>query len=163
MTEASDFWRLWTECGDAYAVPVLRLVLAGACVAAVGWQREAHDKAAGLRTHILLALGACLFTLITLQMGAGDPMRVIQGMLIGTGFIAGGVIFRQGDLVHGLTTAVGLWVMGAIGVAAGLGQYFLAVLTTAAVFFVMSVFQQVERRIVHRPPGDGAGPPAETK
>jgi len=161
--DASDLWRVWNECWNAYAVPVLRLTLAGACGALVGWQREARDKAAGLRTHMLLALGACLFTLVTLDMEMGDPIRVVQGMLIGTGFIAGGVIFRQGDLVRGLTTAVGLWVMGAIGVSAGLGRYFLAVVATAAVFLVMSVLQQVEQRIAHRPPGDGAGPPAETK
>ena len=161
--DASELWRVWAECWNAYAVPVLRLVLAGACGAAVGWQREAHDKAAGLRTHMLLALGACLFTLVTLGLGAGDPMRVVQGMLVGTGFIAGGVIFRQGDLVRGLTTAVGLWVMGAIGMAAGLGQYFLALVATAAVFLVMGALQQMECRLGRRPPGGEAGTPGEQK
>lgn len=148
-----------------YGTMVGRLVLAAACGALIGWlasrrsgQREAHDKAAGLRTHMLLALGGCLFTLITLRVGSGDPLRVVQGMLIGTGFIAGGVIFRQGDLVRGLTTAVGLWVMGAIGTAVGVGEYFLALLGTLIAFLVMSLLQKVERRLVKHPePPAGGG------
>ena len=141
-----------------YGTMVGRLVLAAACGALIGWQREAHDKAAGLRTHMLLALGACLFTLVTLRVGSGDPLRVVQGMLVGTGFIAGGVIFRQGDLVRGLTTAVGLWVMGAIGTAVGVGEYFLALFGTLIAFLVMSLLQKVERRLVKRPePPAGGG------
>jgi len=139
------------------AVAVWRLALAAACGAAIGWQREAQDKSAGLRTHMLLAIGACLFALVTVRLDGGDPLRLIQGMLMGTGFIAGGVVFRQGDLVRGLTTAVGLWVMGAIGMAAGVGQYFLAVLATAAAFLVLSVLRRVEVKVARHPP-EGGGP-----
>lgn len=146
-----------TDLVAMYGTMVGRLVLAAACGALIGWQREAHDKAAGLRTHMLLALGACLFTLVTLRVGSGDLLRVVQGMLVGTGFIAGGVIFRQGDLVRGMTTAVGLWVMGAIGTAVGVGEYFLALLGTLIAFLVMSLLQKVERRLVKHPEPTAGG------
>jgi putative Mg2+ transporter-C (MgtC) family protein len=132
----------------SYGEMLLRLVLAGACGALIGWQREKKDKAAGLRTHMLLALGSCVFTLVGLGMAeGGDILRVVQGTLMGTGFICGGVIFRQGPTVRGLTTAVGLWSLSAVGVAAGAGEYVLAVLGTLAAFVVMAGFYRVEERI----------------
>ena len=134
-----------------YATDVGRMVLAAACGAVIGWERESHEKAAGLRTHMLLAIGACLFALVALRMhedvAQTDVMRLLQGMLIGTGFICGGAIFREGASVKGLTTATGLWVMGAVGLAAGVGQYFLAVLTTGVTFVVM----EFVRRAKHKP------------
>ena len=142
------------------AVMVFRLVLAAGCGALIGWQREKSDKAAGLRTHMLLAIGSCVFTLVGLGMGGGDILRIVQGTLLGTGFICGGVIFRQGPSVRGLTTAVGMWSLSAIGVAAGAGEYVLAVLGTLGVFAVMAGFYRVEERIEHRPhlrPGQGDG------
>jgi putative Mg2+ transporter-C (MgtC) family protein len=109
---------------------------------------------------MLMAAGACLFTLVTLSLGEGDPQRVVQGMLMGTGFIAGGVIFRQGPSVHGLTTAVGLWVTSAVGLAVGLGDYFLAIATTVLTLVVMSTFQRLERKAARAPAAeDGGGPP----
>jgi len=133
-----------------HGTQVLRLASAAACGAVIGWQRERSDKAAGLRTHMLLALGACLFTLVTLRMAVGDPMRVVQGMLIGTGFIAGGVIFREGPSVHGLTTAVGLWLIGAVGLAMGVGEYFLGILATLLALLVIAVLGRAERRVARR-------------
>jgi len=136
-----------------YVTDVGRMVLAAACGAAIGWERESHEKAAGLRTHMLLAIGACLFALVALRMhedvAQTDVMRLLQGMLIGTGFICGGAIFREGASVRGLTTATGLWVMGAVGLAAGVGQYFLAILTTVVTFVVM----EFVRRTKHKPDG----------
>jgi len=125
---------------------MFRLVLAAACGALIGWQREKRDKAAGLRTHMLLAVGSCIFALVGLSMGGGDILRIVQGTLMGTGFICGGVIFRQGPTVLGLTTAVGLWSLSAIGVAAGVGEYALAVLATVLVFIVMAGFVRLEER-----------------
>jgi len=130
-----------------YGEMLLRLVLAGACGALIGWQREKKDKAAGLRTHMLLALGSCTFTLVGLGMEDGDIIRLVQGALMGTGFICGGVIFRQGPSVRGLTTAVGLWSLSAIGLACGAGEYGLAVLATLGVFVIMAGFVRVEERI----------------
>ena len=144
---------------QVYATDVGRLLLAAACGAVVGREREAHEKAAGLRTHMLLAIGACLFALVALRMGESldktvDVMRLLQGMLIGTGFICGGAIFREGASVKGLTTATGLWVMGAVGLATGGGQYFLAILTTAITFVVME-FVRREKHKTETPPQGG--------
>jgi len=142
-----------------YVTDVSRMVLAAACGAVIGWERETHEKAAGLRTHMLLAIGACLFALVALRMhedvAQTDVMRLLQGMLIGTGFICGGAIFREGASVRGLTTATGLWVMGAVGLAAGVGQYFLAILTTIVTFVVMEFVRRVEHKPDGPPPGDG--------
>ena len=135
---------------SVYATDAGRLLLAAVCGAVVGREREAHEKAAGLRTHMLLAIGACLFALVALRMHESvaqtDVMRLLQGMLIGTGFICGGAIFRDGGSVRGLTTATGLWVMGAVGLAVGVGQYFLAILTTVVTFAVMEFAYRTKRK-----------------
>jgi putative Mg2+ transporter-C (MgtC) family protein len=145
----------WT----VYATDAGRLLLAAACGAVVGREREAHEKAAGLRTHMLLAIGACLFALVALRMSEEtartDVMRLLQGMLIGTGFICGGAIFREGASVRGLTTATGLWVMGAVGLAVGVGQYFLAILTTVITFVVMEFVRRAKHKTGEPPQGGG--------
>ena len=152
---ADDLFQPW----QVYATDVGRMVLAAACGAMVGWEREAHEKAAGLRTHMLLAMGACLFSLVALRMhedvAQADVMRLLQGMLIGTGFICGGAIFREGASVKGLTTATGLWVMGAVGLAAGVGQYFLAILTTVVTFVVMAFVRRAKHKSEAPAAGDG--------
>ena len=133
------------EVGDF----ILKLVVSGMCGALIGWEREAREKAAGLRTHTLLAMGACLFTILSMSIAKTsetDPMRAVQGLLTGLGFLAGGVIFREGTSVKGLTTAVGMWVLGAIGLAVGMGKYAEALLATFFVYVVMSVVARAERK-----------------
>ncbi len=147
VIEVPDEAAWLVERGWHYGEMLLRLLLAGGCGALIGWQREKKDKSAGLRTHMLLALGSCTFTLIGLGMDGGDIIRVVQGTLMGTGFICGGVIFREGPTVRGLTTAVGLWSLSAIGVAAGAGEYGLALLATLAAFAVMAGFVKLEQKI----------------
>jgi putative Mg2+ transporter-C (MgtC) family protein len=148
---AADDVSRWMTTLLPYAASLGKLVLAGACGAAVGWEREAHEKSAGLRTHILMAIGACLFTLVGRDMVGDYPnvdiMRVIQGALIGTGFVCSGVIFRDRDAVRGLTTAAGLWIMGAVGVAVGFGYFYLAIVTTGLTFVSMTLLQRSKRRI----------------
>jgi len=144
-----------------YLVPVGRLALAAACGAVTGWERQIQEKAAGLRTHMLLAVGACLFCLVTVGMGVTDVTRVVQGLVTGAGFIAGGVIFRRGATVHGLTTAAGMWVMSAVGMAAGIGEYYLAIVTTVVVVFIMRSMRHVERHIGRRNGSNGGEPPAQ--
>ncbi len=138
-----------------------KLVLAGLCGAAVGWDREAHEKAAGLRTHILMALGACLFALISIHLEADydnvDVMRVVQGALMGTGFVCAGVIFRDGTHIRGLTTAAGLWIMGAVGLAIGLGYFTLGLFATALTFLAMAFLERGKRRIQKHEDMDGSG------
>jgi putative Mg2+ transporter-C (MgtC) family protein len=156
MTDLAQWMDGLGDMWPVYVSDVGRLALAAACGALVGGQRERRDKAAGLRTHMLLAVGACLFTLVAIRVHPDDITRLIQGIVTGAGFLAGGVIFREGASVRGLTTAVGLWVMGAVGLAIGVGEYFLGILATAVTFVVLSFLQWVEQRIARHP---GEGPP----
>ena len=129
---------------------VLKLFVALVCGAVIGFEREYRDKAAGLRTHILVCLGACLFGMLGLVLAAGykaDILRLAQGLLIGIGFLGGGVIFKEGDTVKGLTTAAGIWVMGAIGLAIGVGSYLLALIGTAFCFLTLTLFGYVEKLV----------------
>ena len=128
----------------------LRLFIALVCGAVIGLEREFKEKAAGLRTHILVCIGACLFGMIGLTLAAGykaDILRIAQGLLIGIGFLGGGVIFKEGDTVKGLTTAAGIWVMGAIGLAVGLGSYLLALIGTIFSFLTLTIFGQIEKLV----------------
>src|SRR5688572_8659351 len=103
----------------------IRLTSALLLAAVVGWERERSGHSAGLRTHLLVALGSALFTIIPLESGAtaADNTRVIQGIAAGIGFLGGGVILKiAGDKeVLGLTTAAGIWLTAAIGIASGMG------------------------------------------
>ena len=118
----------------------------GACV---GLDREAENKAAGLRTHMLLSVGAALFVLIALGVDRpasdGDVGRLLQGLVSGIGFLSAGQILRRGTPV-GLTTAADLWVVGGVGAACGLGAYGLAASVTALVVVVLRGLVIVERR-----------------
>ncbi|MCK4368461.1 MAG: MgtC/SapB family protein [Dehalococcoidales bacterium] len=119
---------------------VLRLLLAAALGAIIGYQRERAAKPAGLRTHILICIGATLFTVASLYgFGAvADPARVAAGIVAGIGFIgAGAIIRREGGIVEGLTTAATIWAVAAIGLAAGAGLYIAAAVTTAVVSIVL--------------------------
>ena len=134
-----------------YLTAAARLLVAALCGAIVGWEREVHKKGAGLRTHILICLGACLFGLVGLRIHqefpGGDMLRLIQGMIFGVGFLSGGIIFTQGGSVRGLTTAAGLWVLSGAGLAAGLGYYIIAAFATILAFVVTAWMKHVEERL----------------
>jgi len=116
---------------------VLRLLLSVALGAVVGFQREWVGKVAGLRTHMLIALGASLFTVTSILGFAGaDISRVAAGVVAGVGFIGAGVIFRGDRGVAGLTTAASIWITAAVGMAAGAGLYLVAVV---AAFVAMGI------------------------
>ncbi len=119
---------------------VLRLLLATALGAVVGYQRERAGKQAGLRTHILISVGAALFSLVSIYGfgAASDPARVAAGVVVGVGFLGAGVILhREGGIVAGLTTAATVWVVAGIGLAAGAGLYLVAAVTAALVLLVL--------------------------
>jgi len=122
---------------------ILRLLLAAALGAVIGYQRERAKKPAGLRTHILIALGSALFTVVSIFGFANgvDPSRVAAGVVAGVGFIGAGVIFRgmRGDMVVGLTTAASVWVAAAVGLAAGAGMYLVAVIVAAITVLVLLI------------------------
>jgi len=110
---------------------MLRLLLAAALGAGIGYQRERYNKPAGLRTHALICIGAALFTVVSMFgfPESADPSRVAAAVVTGIGFIGAGVIFRgvRGEhIVTGLTTAASVWVTAAIGLAAGVGMYLIA-------------------------------------
>ena len=129
-------------------VLLIRLLVAGVLAAVLGWERETAHKAAGLRTHMLVGIASSLFTVlgelavINYPADGGlrsDPIRVIQAVAIGIGFLGSGVIFvaRDGERVLGLTTAASIWATAAVGIAAGLGYYVLAVGSTVLLVLVL--------------------------
>lgn len=130
-------------------VVALRLILATALGAVIGYEREARGKDAGLRTHMLVSLGAALFVLVpvTSEMETADVSRVMQGIISGIGFLGAGTILKQsGNLeVKGLTTAASIWVAAAVGMSAGYGREATAVASTLVALFVLSVIGRLER------------------
>jgi putative Mg2+ transporter-C (MgtC) family protein len=123
---------------------VLRVVLAAALGGAIGLERELRDREAGLRTHLLVSVGAALFTMVSAYAWTDwqfsnreglvfDPTRIAAQVVTGIGFLGAGAIIRQGLSVKGLTTAATLWVVAAIGMASGVGYYEAALVTTALV------------------------------
>jgi len=121
---------------------IVRLLVATALAAAVGCEREARGKVAGLRTHVLIAVGAAAFTGASLYGFAGaDVSRVAAGVITGVGFLGAGVIFRgiSGTGVSGLTTASSIWVTAGIGLAAGCGLYLLALAVTVIALVVLEL------------------------
>ena len=130
---------------------IIRLLAAAALAALLGWERERAGKAAGLRTHMLVGIGAALYTVLAelsvLEISPNsegfqaDPIRVNQAVAIGIGFLGSGIIFvsRRDERVRGLTTAASIWATAAIGVASGLGYYVLAVTSTLLLLLVLRV------------------------
>jgi putative Mg2+ transporter-C (MgtC) family protein len=138
-------------------VILLRVLLAAVLGALVGWQREIHHQPAGLRTHIILVVGAALcMTLsidVALQFRAtalnGDPGRIAAQIVSGIGFLGAGAIIREGFTVKGLTTATSLWTMAVVGMTVGMGYYLTSVVVTLLIFVVLTVLNSVEKRYIH--------------
>jgi putative Mg2+ transporter-C (MgtC) family protein len=140
---------------------LLRLALAAVLGGLIGMERELREREAGLRTHLLVALGSALFTIVGaygfhafLDSGANvvraDPTRIAAQIVTGIGFLGAGAIIRQGLSVRGLTTAATLWVVAAVGLAAGAGYYSAAVITTALVLIALYPLRILAYRIVRR-------------
>lgn len=139
--------------------PVLGAMFAGG---AIGLEREFRARAAGFRTHMLVALSTSLLMVFAMHQREWfaasfdtavvriDPVRMAQGIVTGIGFLCGGVIFRAGLSVHGLTTAASLWVAAVIGILFGVGLYELAVLGTVLVLMVLTVFRLVDAYLPSR-------------
>lgn len=129
---------------------IVRLTVAAVLGGLLGYERQRQGKSAGVRTHMMVAIGAALFVLIPQQAGASiaDISRVLQGLTAGIGFLGAGAIImgtRQTE-ARGLTTAAGIWVTAAIGVAAGLGRESTAVLSTIVALFVLSVVPLIQSK-----------------
>jgi putative Mg2+ transporter-C (MgtC) family protein len=139
----------------------LRLVVAAALTGLVGLEREWRERAAGLRTHTLVGVGSALFTLVSAygfneflvgntNVVRTDPTRIAAQIVTGIGFLGAGAILRQGLTIRGLTTAAGLWVAAAIGMAVGAGYYSAALLGTGVVLFGLGPLRWAEGYIVAR-------------
>ena len=134
-----------------YAI-LIRLVAAGLLAGILGWERERAGKSAGLRTHMLVGISAALYTglaeLLSGEAGASgraDPIRAIQAVALGIGFLGGGMIYVSNDRVQGLTTAASIWATAAMGIAVGLAHYRLAVGATVLLALVLHVLARFER------------------
>jgi putative Mg2+ transporter-C (MgtC) family protein len=132
---------------------LLRIALAGALGGLIGLERELREREAGLRTHLLVAVGAALFTIAGaygFDSANVDPTRVAAQIVTGIGFLGAGAIIRQGFSVRGLTTAATLWVVAAVGLAAGAGYYSGALITTAVVLVALWPLRLVAYQMLRR-------------
>jgi putative Mg2+ transporter-C (MgtC) family protein len=127
---------------------VLRLLLAALLGGLLGFQRELVGKAAGLRTHMLVALGSAFFVMIPYQAGMPlvDLSRVLQGVITGMGFLGAGTILKRPEEEHieGLTTAAGIWLTAAVGIAVGMGREASAVLGTVLAFIILALLPHID-------------------
>ena len=128
---------------------IIRLLAAAMLGAIIGIQREHAGKPAGLRTHMLVALGAALFVVVPVQVGmdSADLSRIIQGLATGIGFIGGGAILKLSDQreIEGLTTAAGIWMTAGVGVAVGLGALGVALLSVVLAWITLGLLWRIEK------------------
>jgi putative Mg2+ transporter-C (MgtC) family protein len=148
----------WFDLPMPWYEVAIRLTLALICGGMVGFDREQRGHAAGLRTHMLIALGAATFALVgvllyeTIYVRAladghaapGDPLRTISGVVSGVGFLGAGAIIHYHGRAVGLTTAAGIWTVAAIGAACGAGFQLIALMVTILTFITLSVLRHVE-------------------
>jgi putative Mg2+ transporter-C (MgtC) family protein len=131
---------------------ILSLLFAMLLGGAIGFEREINGKPAGLRTNILICLGAALFTLVARRMGldaaSSDAAgRVAGGIVTGVGFLGAGALIQEGNGVHGLTTAAGIWLVASIGIACGAGYYVMAAVATGLALAALFGLLPITRRI----------------
>ena len=123
------------------------LLAAVFCGGLVGLERYIHEKPAGMRTNILICLGACIFTIISKNIEGADPGRIAAQIVTGIGFLGAGAIIHGVGGVQGLTTAAGIWVVAAIGMACGSGMYLMAFGSTALSLAVLLLLQPIEKKM----------------
>ena len=133
---------------------MLKLLVAILCGGLIGVEREINDKPAGLRTNILICVGAAIFMILSMEMpsfaGAGivaDPGRIGAQIVTGIGFLGAGAIIQSRGSVHGLTTAATIWIVASIGMAVGIGMFAFSIMATTIILFVLVGLGHVERRI----------------
>ncbi|MGY4707095.1 MgtC/SapB family protein [Candidatus Bipolaricaulota sp. J31] len=128
---------------------LLKLVVAAVLGGLIGLERETHGRPAGLRTNILVCVGAALVMAVarTASSGVVDPGRAMAGVVTGIGFLGAGAIIKMGNIVRGLTTAACIWLVAALGIAVGQGLFVLAAITTGVALFVLVVVDRFSRAI----------------
>ena len=138
---------------------LLRILFSAFLGGLIGMEREIHGRAAGLRTHILVCIGATLFMMTSVivaekygQSGSVDASRIAAGVVTGIGFLGAGAIIRYGASIRGLTTAASIWAISAIGLAVGAGMYVAAGITTVVVLAIL-ILSRLEERMALKQPG----------
>ena len=135
---------------------ILRILVGAILGGVIGFERERHDQPAGLRTHMILVIGATLAMILSVNLGhiyarenlPFDPARLAAQVISGIGFLGAGAILRYGNNVKGLTTATSLWTMAIVGLAVGAGYYLVSVVATALMLGVLSLLHVIENRYV---------------
>jgi putative Mg2+ transporter-C (MgtC) family protein len=135
----------------------LIMLLVAYCLALpIGWNREREERSAGLRTFPLVAMAACGFVMIAVEVLGADSQqhsRILEGLMTGIGFIGGGAILKQGDRARGTATAASLWATGAIGAAVGYGQLDIAVILSIVIFLTLSLIAPLKSVVRDEPNG----------
>ena len=140
-----------------FEIMLLRLAVATLLGGIIGYERDMHGRAAGLRTHTLVSIGSALFTLVSIEFSScieglinhGDPGRIAAQVVTGIGFIGAGTILKSGVTIKGLTTAACLWLMAAIGMACAIGHLSIAVVVTFAAIIILTSAKGLEKYIPH--------------
>lgn len=154
-----------SETHTPFTTIAFRLVVAVVFGAIIGFERETSEHSAGLRTHILIALAAALYVTISLEIfylpdvaaqGRSDPVRAVEAVTAGIAFLGAGAIFRGGNRPRGLTTGAGMWLAGAVGMAAALGFYLIGLAVVVFAVLVLSVLKRLDARIERHSPGGRA-------
>jgi putative Mg2+ transporter-C (MgtC) family protein len=155
MCELSNWiQKITCQGGFQDLMPMLVALLLGA---AIGLEREIHKKPAGLRTNMLICMGAAMFTLISKHIGINPDAetRIIQGVVTGVGFLGAGVLIHQQGNVHGLTTAATIWLVTAVGIACGARLYGLSVAASILAIVVLLGLSPIEKKIRKNSTGSG--------
>lgn len=130
------------------SLALFQLLLAVFLSTIIGINRERREKDAGMRTHMLVGLGACLFASLSVMVFPEDESgRVAANIVTGIGFLGAGLIYRGEDKVHDLTTAASIWATAAVGMAVGLGAWWLAVGSTLLIWFILEIVHRFEVHI----------------
>lgn len=133
---------------EAQFTAALHMLLAALLSMLIGLEREHRQKSAGLRTHMLVGVGACVFTSLSMSAFPGsDSARVASNIVQGIGFLGAGVIFRNRGEVHDVTTAADIWATAAVGMAVGTGAWFLATVVTIAMWTILSVIRRLRPQV----------------
>lgn len=159
----------YTETATSQPIIAVRLLLAALFGALIGFEREGNNGSAGLRTHILISVAACLFTVLAFEIYAlavaggnnnADPIRAVEAATAGIAFLGAGAIFQQRGSVRGLTTGAGMWLAGAVGVATALGFYLIALGTAVLAVLVLAALRVFAHKMIggdDEPKGEGKG------
>lgn len=130
---------------DITHIDLIKIALSVVCGSIIGFEREYKNKSAGLRTMILICLGATIFTMVSQKAGGASDDRIAANIITGIGFIGAGAIFRDGLSVTGLTTASVIWIVASLGMMIGLGEFTLSIILTGVIIGILSLFSFLER------------------